>query len=245
MNLLSLIVKLIILIVILSGLCFGILVWKVKPLAIVVCPMCFGFQKIDSGIYAQKGMPVDTQALTKHTLALSEQRVSEFYGELQSHPSVLICATQDCITRIGGGEAASGSLGSLVLMLGPKGVHEVEISHELSLIEVARRIGMYRSIMDTIPAWYDEGVAEVVSDAPEFAAMQRDGQYGCLHMQMEDLPTNRTRWIEEADEYPFIYAQAGCRVAIWMTKHGGSHAVRRLLARIANGESFNQAYSEN
>jgi hypothetical protein len=230
--------------VVLSSVCFGILVWKVKPLAAVVCPVCFGFEKLESGIYVQNGMTIEAQALTRRMLALSDERIRDFYGDRQSHPSVLICETQNCISRIGGGDAATGSVGALVLLMGPKGMNEIDITHELSRIEVAGRIGVYHSIMDTIPAWFDEGVAVVASDAPEFAALAKANQNGCLDKPIDNLPVDKIKWFEEAGEYPFIYAQAGCRVANWMATRGGSHAVSRLLAQVAKGESFDRAYTE-
>ena len=244
-NVVTWIVRLLVLTAVLSIVCFGILVWRVKPLAVAVCPICFGFEKIESGIYVQSGMPVEEQALTKRVLVLAENRIRYFYGDIEYHPRVLICATQKCIGRIGGGDATSGSVGAFVLLLGPKGMNEIDISHELSLIEVSGRIGIYHSIMDTVPAWFDEGVAVVASDAPEFAALAKANQNGCLNTPTDHLPVDKTRWFEEASKYPFIYAQAGCRVAEWMATRGGSHGISRLLARIAKGESFDRAYAEH
>ncbi|HVA55190.1 MAG TPA: hypothetical protein VNI53_05240 [Gammaproteobacteria bacterium] len=242
---LSWLLRLLVLTAVLSMVCFGILVWRVKPLAVAVCPVCFGFEKIESGIYVEHGMPVEAQVLAKRVLALAEERVRDFYGDIEDHPRVLICANQTCIGRIGGGDAASGAVGAWVLLLGPKGMNEIDIAHELSLIEVSGRIGLYHSLMDTVPAWFDEGVAVVVSDAPEFAALAKANQNGCLNKPTDDLPVDKTKWVEEAGEYPFIYAQAGCRVSDWMATRGGSHAVSRLLARIAQGEAFDKLYAEH
>lgn len=244
-HLISWVIRLLVLTAVLCMVCFGILVWRVKPLAVAVCPLCFGFEKIETGIYVQHGMPDDEQVLVTRVLVLAEDRIRDFYGHIESHPRVLICATQECIGRIGGGDAASGSVGAYVLLLGPKGMNEIDISHELSLIEVSGRIGLYRSIMDSVPAWFDEGVAVVASDAPEFAVLARSNLNGCLNRPSDDLPVDTTKWIEEASEYPFIYAQAGCRVAEWMATRGGSPAVSRLLARIATGKTFDRAYAEH
>ncbi len=244
-NMVTWIVRLLVLATVLSVVCFGILVWKVKPLAVAVCPVCFGFEKIASGIYVQQGMPVEEQALTKRVLMLADDQIRDFYGDIEDHPRMLICATQECIGRIGGGNAASGSVGALVLLLGPEGMNQIDITHELSLIEVAGRIGLYHSIMNTVPAWFDEGVAVVASDAPEFAALAKANASGCRNKPTDDLPVYRSQWLEEAHQYPFIYAQASCRVAEWMAVRGGSHAVSRLLTRVANGESFDKAYAEN
>lgn len=238
-------VKSVMLILILSILCFGILIWKAKPLAAAVCPRCYGFERIGSGIYVQHGMSIAQQSLAKRMLALADDRILEFYGGIEYHPRVLICATQECIGRLGGGDAASGSIGAFVLLLGPKGINVIEISHELSLIEVSGRIGLYHSIMGTVPAWYEEGVAVLVSDDPEFIAPVRADVDRCLADPAGVLPADMTKWLDEADEYPFIYAQAACRVEQWMLARGGSSAVSRLLARVARGETFESAYGEH
>lgn len=234
-----------VLIAVLSAVCFSVLVWRAKPVAAAVCPQCFGFVNSSGRIYVQRGMPVGEQSLAKRTLALADARILEFYGNVEYHPRVLICYTQACIQKIGGGDSASGSVGAFVLLLGPKGIDVIDITHELSLVEVSGRIGMYRSVMGAVPAWFDEGVAVVASDAPEFVAMQGVNQRGCLHASTGDLPADKTKWIEEASEYPFIYAQAGCRVARWMAARGGSHAVIRLLAQVAKGRTFERAYAEH
>ncbi|MDE2090832.1 MAG: hypothetical protein KGJ08_02885 [Gammaproteobacteria bacterium] len=244
-SVMSWIVRLAVLAAVLSSVCFGILVWKVKPLAVALCPVCFGFEKAGCGVYVQHGMPVEQQTLTMRVLALADDRIRGFYGDIEFHPRVLICTTQDCIVGIGGGDAATGSVGALVLLLGPKGMNEIDITHELSLIEVAGRVGLFHSIMDTVPAWFDEGVAVVASDAPEFTALASANQNGCLTKPTDDMPADRTQWTEEASQYPFIYAQAGCRVAEWMATRGGGSAVSRLLARVANGEPFDRAYAEH
>lgn len=236
--------RLLILAAVLSAVCFAILVWRLKPVAVAVCPSCFGFERIASDTYVQQGMPLEEQTLAKNVLASSENRIREFYGDIERYPRVLICATQECIGRLGGGAAASGSVGAFVLLLGPKGINVIEISHELSLIEVSGRIGLYHSIMDTVPAWYEEGVAVLVSDDPEFIAPVRANVDRCLADPSGILPVDMTKWLDEADEYPFIYAQAACRVDQWMLARGGSSAVSRLLARVARGESFTRAYAE-
>ncbi len=231
--------------IVLSAACFGILIWRAKPVAAAVCPQCFGFERVTEKVYVQRGMTDEEQSLVKHKLALADDHIREFYGNIEYHPRILICATQGCIGKFGGSDAATGSVGAFVLLLGPKGINVIDISHELSLIEVSGRIGLYHSLTDAVPAWFDEGVAVVVSGAPEFTALASADQNGCRHEFTEDLPADKTKWIEEASEYPFIYAQAGCRVAEWMASRGGSTAVTRLLTRVAHGETFERAYAEH
>ncbi|MGA9853252.1 MAG: hypothetical protein WBR15_10010 [Gammaproteobacteria bacterium] len=242
-NAISWVIRLLILALVLSAVCFGVLAWRVKPVAAAVCPQCYGFEKSAEKVYVQRGMTDEEQSLVKRNLTLAYDHIREFYGNIGNHPRILICATQECIGRFGGNDAATGSVGSYVLLLGPKGINVIDISHELSLMEVSGRIGLYHSLMGAVPAWFDEGVAVVVSGAPEFTALASSGQNGCRHEFTEDLPADKTKWIEEASEYPFIYAQAGCRVAEWMASRGGSSAVTRLLTRVANGETFERAYA--
>ena len=61
----------------------------------------------------------------------------------------------------------------------------------------------------------------------------------------EKLPTGVFEWAREIgnDDPRQLYAKSACRVADWMMARGGPAAVMRLVARVADGVPFAEAYA--
>jgi len=107
---------------------------------------------------------------------------------------------------------------------------------------VAKLAGLLRSLTKGIPAWFDEGVAVIVSDDRRYL-----GPVGlpdrCLISSDEPLPSGMLQWNRRAGEHDsHIYAEAACRVSQWMYGRGGSEAVANLILMVSNGTPFSQAY---
>lgn len=235
-------IRLAVLIAVLSAACFGVLVWRAKPVAAAICPQCFGFESSGKQVYVERSMPAGESLKVQRALTLAEERIRGFYGDNGIYPRVLVCATQKCIRRIGGGNASSGSVGSFVMILGPQGASVTEMTHELSLIEVSKRIGVFHTIMESVPAWFDEGVAVLAANDPAYIGPANTKRDRCLARPEEDLPVDMQSWVNESNQYPFINAQAACRVYEWMRARGGSNSIVILLGQIAHGQTFMSAY---
>jgi len=236
------IIRWVVLIVILSAAFFGVLVWRARPAAAAICPQCFGFKSSGKQVYVQRSMPTLESVKLQRALSLAEERIRDFYGDNGVHPRTLVCATQKCIRRIGGGDASSGSVGSFVMILGPQADSATEIARELSLIEVSKRIGLFHTMMASVPAWFDEGVAALAANDPAYIGPANAKHSRCLTSPEDDLPVDMQSWVNESNQYPFINAQAACRVYEWMRARGGRDAIVRLLSQIAHGQTFASAY---
>lgn len=107
---------------------------------------------------------------TKRLLNIVEKarvRAAYFYGELVAEPDILFCSTMDCYRRFGA-IGLGYTLGNTIL-ISPYGARAAILSHELSHVELATRLGGQAEIMDKIPQWFDEGIAVMVSLAYEFS----------------------------------------------------------------------------
>ena len=65
------------------------------------CPTCYGFTDLGDGVYVDGKMPADRRAEAKITVEAARDRVRAFYGDLQSNPRVLICATDAGLSEPG------------------------------------------------------------------------------------------------------------------------------------------------
>lgn len=222
----------------------GFIVWVARPVAVVTCPQCFGLSKAADGVYVESAMPAGMRRHVLQVLAEAEDRVGHFYGTLEHRPRTVVCATDACFQRIGGGGTRVGSLGSFALLVAPQGTNVVLISHELSHVELHGRVGLWHMEVGAIPAWFDEGVAVLVSDDPAYLAPVRPGRDRCAAGPMADLPTDPAEWRDRLTEQgDLLYASAACQVDIWMLAQGGPPAVPALLAKIHDGQDFDTLYN--
>lgn len=238
------VVGFLILVLVLLVLSAGITVWMARPVAAAICPSCFGFEHLQGQIFVQHGMTDKDKSKATYLLIDAENRIKDFYGSVKYNPRVLVCVTSRCIRRLGGGGADMGSIGPYVMLLSLQNVSVIDVSRLLALIEIQGRIGVRHMLMGSVPAWFEEGVAVLVSDDPQFIASPRGNRDRCLADPSDQLPVQMSDWNREAQEDSGLYASSACRVYRWMLARGGSLAVTRLLAEIANGESFNNAYNE-
>jgi hypothetical protein len=170
-------------------------------------------------------MPADRRGAAKATVEAARARVRAFYGDLQSTPRVLICATESCYSPLGGGSRGVTLL-DRALILSPRGADTVIAAHELAHAELHRRIGLAATLGRSVPQWFDEGLAVVVSDDPRSLA---PGPDRCRAEPGGDLPAARAAWIETAASAG-LYARAACRVSRWLDAHGGAAGVLSLVS---------------
>jgi hypothetical protein len=206
-----------------------------------ICPSCYGFAWAGDSVYVETNVPEKQIAAATATVGDARDRVRRFYGSLQGRPRILLCFTDHCYSRFGAGSRGMALLDG-ALILAPRGMNVVIATHELAHIELHSRLGMWRTWFKTVPQWFDEGVAVLVSEDPRYLSPNvRAGR--CLVGRDAPMPVTRAAWIERAQSAG-LYAQAACRVSRWVTSHGGPPAVPRLIAGIVAGKSFEAAAAD-
>lgn len=190
--------------------------------AATTCPGCYGLERIEPGLYAEPGL---TPAQRRHVTQAVEQgrkQVHDFFGGRESSPDVLVCLSDDCYRRIGGGGERGIAVLNRAVMLSPRGVNPVIAAHELTHVELHARLGGA-----AVPHWFDEGLAVLVSGDPRYLAPTGDR---CLADPRDPLPATLADWLRAASADPRIYAEAACQVSRWAAANGGEDAVPALIA---------------
>lgn len=206
--------------------------------AAVACPSCYCFKSLDDGLYVDGAMSMAEQAHARKIVAEARGKVSAFYGSLEGRPRILICVTQDCYGRVGGGSRGMAMLDA-ALILAPGGTNPVIAAHELSHIELHRRIGWTKTFEKAIPQWFDEGLAVVVSGDPRYLKPQGAADR-CMSEPASDLPVTRGDWVAHV-ERDDLYPKAACWVLRWMQARGGPAGIVRLAEAIGDGADFAEA----
>jgi hypothetical protein len=192
--------------------------------AAAACPSCYGFLDTGSGIYVERTMSAEMRASVLTQIEAARARVRDFYGNLESAPRILICATDECYRPFGGGSRGIALLDK-ALFLSPRGIDPVIAAHEIAHTELHRRIGYAATFRRLVPQWFDEGLAVVVSDDPRYL---QPNAAPCSQQIDKDLPSSRAAWIETASNAD-LYARAACRVNHWLTLHDGAAGLLRII----------------
>ena len=205
-----------------------------------ICPACYGFEQIQSGVYAQKAASTKERFAIVSAIAEAREQLADFWGPLQAKPTILVCSDDDCFLRLNGGRRRGMSLFDRVAVLSPRGIDPVIAAHELSMNELNHRIGFSAFINEQVPIWFNEGVAIYASDDLRYLAVT-DENDRCLVPAPDHLPSGIFAWNRQAATDPHLYAKAACRTSMWMAAHGGPLAAVGLIDRIAAGQSFDEA----
>jgi hypothetical protein len=216
--------------------------WAQPVFAALLCPTCFGFERLSKAVYVERSMSDAERAQFSQAMAEGTKRVERFYGELTAAPVVLACVTDACAQRLGSGNSRGAAYLTMALRLAPLGLNPVIIAHERSHIELHRRLGLWKFITGAVPSWFDEGVAVVVSDDPRYLRPAVDGDR-CLVKPRTPLPQTLAAWLRMAGQQHDLYAQAACKVVRWMRAHGGKPAVATLIDRVGGGATFDTVYA--
>lgn len=118
-------------------------------------------------IYVDREIPIESARRLLNIVEKSRVRAAFFYGELIAEPDILFCSTMECYRKFGA-IGLGYTLGNTIL-ISPYGARAAIVSHELSHVELAARLGGQPDVMDKVPQWFDEGTAVMVSLAYEFS----------------------------------------------------------------------------
>jgi hypothetical protein len=220
------------------------IVLSVQPtLAALVCPRCFGFEQLSGRVFIDAAMPEPVRVQLASAMREGETKVADFYGELRGAPEVLACATDICWHRLGGGGAKGVSYAGVGIRLAPHGIDPVIVAHERSHIELHERLGLAKFIVGAIPAWFDEGLAVIVSDDPRYLLANTEADR-CRVKATGFFPMAPMEWTRAAGTDQYLYARAACRVLRWMNANGGNAAALILIQKVAEGVPFSEIYRD-
>jgi hypothetical protein len=211
----------------------------VPALAAYTCPSCYGLERVTPTLYVEAAMPAPDRAALQDTIAAAEAGVAAFYGTFGERPTLLACMTEDCDRRLGGRGARATAYTTFFgtfIRAAPRGLNETILSHEFSHAELHGRIGAWKLLMEAVPAWFDEGVAVIVSGDGRYLKQGVAGARGCTAEPDGQMPESHFKWGAASGKTPGLYAKAACAVLIWMDANGGRPGLLAALREAAEGK---------
>lgn len=226
----------------------------------LLAPETFGFERVADNVYVEAGADAATRALLQDELRRAEVAMHAVYGEVLSSPVVHACLSDQCLYRFGGEGTFAKVYGNRIL-LSRRGMNWHFIAHEWSHAELSKRLGLVA--WREMPQWFDEGVAVVVSEAPEHSEQhwQYLDAHGIAKPNRDELHTFKklAQWLGAAKRYQdgknaerrargepeihALYAAAGHEVRPWFAQVGTA-GLLELIAQLNAGADFSALYAK-
>ena len=225
----------------------------------LLAPESFGLTLVTPSIYVEAGADEATRIKLREAMGRAENAIRAAYGGVNSRPIVNACISEGCYQSLGGRGGSVAKIYGNRILLSPRGLNWHFLAHEWSHAEMCSRLTF--SAWWNLPAWFDEGVAVAVSDAPEhseshwqflvasniprptpkelhsFKSLRQ--WLGAVHRYGEDK--NIERKAKGETEIRPVYSAAGHEIRPWLAKVG-SHGLLTFIERLNGGEDFESAY---
>jgi len=199
------------------------LLWSVPALGAYLCPSCYGLERVAEGIYAELGGP-DLSPM----IAEARTRVATYYSAFDHQPVLLICHSDACHKRLGSGGARAVTYGTQFIYVSPRGLLPEILAHEYSHVELHARVGWWGMFTGAIPAWFDEGMAVLVSQDQRYLNTENKA-VNCERVRVESLPVSGRDWRRRAGQHAqTLYHDAGCAAQTRLAAKGGLAAAMRF-----------------
>lgn len=212
-------------------------VWS-PALAAAACPACYRLDEIAPRLFADAAMSSAQRGRLLVAVSEAEAVVGAYFGRRDRQPIVLACSSDDCDRRLGGRGARAvtySTVGLSVLRLSPRGLDRTVIAHELSHVQVHTMIGVRQQVSGALAAWFDEGLAVIVSQDERYLHPGAAARERCMETQAVELPTSPFVWGPKSGKTPWIYARAACDVMRWLEANGGRAGLLAAIAAVGDG----------
>lgn len=196
---------------------------------------------IAPNVFVDRTMSVRQQQQFLYNLSIARQKVQRFFGSIQANPVIYACITPAC-TRLFAGlgthvDARATAYDDSHIVLTARALDHITISHELTHIELHKRIGN-KQAWYRIPFWFDEGLAVLVGGDPRYDEQQWYRIMGgnTNTVALNNLVTEQ-QWVYAVRQGQWPYGIARKAVQDWYNANG-HQALEALILRMRQGQPF-------
>jgi hypothetical protein len=189
-------------------------------------------------------------------LKAANQRLSGFWGNKLSEPTIIFCHTDELYRQYGSTNGSPANyfgtpLGTYVV-ISPQGLNIDVISHEMCHAELTHRIG-WLTMSREIPQWFNEGIALMVdyrypgkgivnTYQSYLQKWQQSSLKGQIQISLQDLETVEAFYKGDVFWVNLAYLRSGLAVSGWLEKVG-QPGLLQFTQSLQNGASFEEAWA--
>jgi hypothetical protein len=227
----------------------------------LVPPSALGMEKVAPKVFVNKEMSLVQREQVSRLVTEARINIADFYGGITCEPEIFACSTEECFVGIGGGRQLGLHLGRSKILISPRGLTIPILTHEWSHAELSTRMdarmdGVFG--IGSMPTWFDEGLAVVVSEEPAHsekvweqivsAKMTTPKLEDLVSLKQWNLAARRFGDADHATGIPgricVVYATAGHEVRRWLQRVGRD-GLLKLIEEVKSGEDFERSFKNN
>ena len=212
------------------------------------------FTEVSPNVYIHNDFTKDKDGAVK-LIKEARARVADFFGELESNPTIIICDDKNTIAKLGGDHDTTTTAIFKVysyISLSSEFLNVDVIAHELTHAETHFRVFSGRIWKQgLIPVWFDEGVA-LQNDYRERyneAAWNYVTDNGNNVIALGDIDTAEEFYVGKSEETydgevlerRYRYIVSRYEVNCWI-ENNGLDALLNLFDKVNRGDDFNSSY---
>jgi len=194
----------------------------------MICPSCHDLEQIAPAVFVERAIGPAKRRRILANLEVANRRVARFFGPLEAAPRIVVCRTGHCAAQFGGRGAKGVAYGWFAILLVESRIFSVIAAHELVHTELHWRSGALGWLRGHVPAWFDEGLATVISKDPRF---------------QQDTADHAVRDIMKVNSFSSEWGEHVRKVG-WRTAYGAASTRVRQLKRRLGREKFKRFVQE-
>lgn len=204
------------------------------------------FSEAQANIYIENSYSGDKEEAIK-IVNEAKSRVSDFWGNVESSPMIIITDNQNTIAKLGGDHDTSTIALFRVhsyIAVSDEYLNADVIAHELTHAELHTRIYKGKFLPhNLVPTWFDEGVAlqNDYRDRYSDDAWTEITNGGSDILPLDGMDTAEEFYAGDKDDRMFRYVISRHEVKSWLEKNGVDKLIE-LLDDVNDGGSFNELY---
>ena len=224
----------------------------------LLTPSALGMEGVAPRVFVNKDMSLEKREQFSKIVSEAKIRIAEFYGEVLSQPEILACSTEECFVGLGAKKQRGLHLGKSKILLSPRGLTIPILTHEWSHAELATRMEAWLDGVfgiHSIPTWFNEGLAVVVSEEPAHSEKVWEHIVAAklATPNLEDLVSLR-QWKKAAMVFGdvdhgigipgkicVVYATAGHEVRKWHQRVGRD-GLLKLIEKVKSSGDFERSF---
>lgn len=188
-----------------------------------------GLSQVRPGIWIEAGTSKADQDAILNRIGAAQQAMKHTFGKLYALPQWHICATERC-DKANGIPNRATTYGAFLITMSSKAVADpTTYVHELTHAQMASALPLSIGASARYPAWFDEGLATVVSKSVGYPKASTD----CKKEAQKQLPKTAAEFkkLSKPKGAGPIYTRSACAVLQWL----GNKPVSAARAQLAQG----------
>jgi len=212
-------------------------------------------------VFVNPDMSAEDREKVARIVIEAKEKIINFYGSAISTPDILICSTYESFSCLGGTVQRGLQLGKSKILISPKGITAPVVAHEWSHAELGTRMnarmdGIFG--IPSIPTWFDEGLAVVVSDEPSHSEKVWE-KIVAAKMAVPELECLESlkKWNKAAKQFGdvdysmgvpgkicVVYATAGHEARKWYQRVGRD-GLLKLIDKVKSDDDFEKSFRDS